>query len=231
MPTNKKVVYTALYGNKDELSDPKHISEGFDYVCFTDNKDLKSDIWNIVYMVGIHSDPVRSAKIFKVLPHHYLEKYETSIWMDCNFIIRGNLNDFLNYLDIEKSRSCYFQHDCGRNCIYDEAKVIIKHKIDNPILVKKQVHRYKSKGYPKGNGLTANNIIVRKHMDEDIIKLNEIWWTQIRKYSRRDQLSLMYSFWTLRCSPNIIKESSIKLRKNKWFEYKNHLIEAQKQGY
>ena len=45
---NKKVVYTSIYGEKSILGEPYVLSEGFDHICFTDNKDLKSKNYEIL---------------------------------------------------------------------------------------------------------------------------------------------------------------------------------------
>lgn len=40
---NKKIViYTAFTGNYDNLKEPEYIDENCDYVCFTDNPNIKS---------------------------------------------------------------------------------------------------------------------------------------------------------------------------------------------
>jgi len=44
---SRLVIYTAIIGNYDTLKDPEYIDENCDYVCFTDNRELKSDIWQI----------------------------------------------------------------------------------------------------------------------------------------------------------------------------------------
>ena len=36
------VVYTAITGNYDELKEPIFIDQNIDYVCFTNNKNIKS---------------------------------------------------------------------------------------------------------------------------------------------------------------------------------------------
>ena len=74
-----KVVYTALYGDKDTLKNPLFVSDDFDYVCFTDNENLKSEIWQCKYSEPVHPDPVRSAKIFKAKPHEYFPEHEISL--------------------------------------------------------------------------------------------------------------------------------------------------------
>jgi hypothetical protein len=40
---NNKVVYTCITGDYDTLIEPRYVTEGFDYVCFTDNPSLTSD--------------------------------------------------------------------------------------------------------------------------------------------------------------------------------------------
>jgi len=32
---NKKVVYTAIFGDYDYLEKPKYVLDGFDFICFT----------------------------------------------------------------------------------------------------------------------------------------------------------------------------------------------------
>jgi len=41
---NKLVVYTALFGDYDNLIEPKEKFEGCDFICFTDQKHLTSDV-------------------------------------------------------------------------------------------------------------------------------------------------------------------------------------------
>ena len=33
----KKVIYTAIFGDYDNLVEPYYIPDGFDFICFTDN--------------------------------------------------------------------------------------------------------------------------------------------------------------------------------------------------
>ena len=47
---NKNCIYTAIIGDYDNLYTPKIVTEGWDYICFTDNKKLKSDFWTIKYV-------------------------------------------------------------------------------------------------------------------------------------------------------------------------------------
>jgi len=227
--TNNKVVYTALYGNKDILRNPLVVSDNFDYVCFTDNKSLNSDVWQFKYSEPIHSDPVRSAKIFKAKPHEYFPDYEISIWVDANFLIKSDLNLFLEKANnLKDANMLLFQHDQGRNCIYDEAEIIINHKKDDPDIVNKQMKKYHDDKYPTNNGLTANSILLRRHNSNDIINLSNLWWNEIEQFSRRDQLSFCYCLWKNSVKYYLLKYPNSDIRNNQWFHWLPHNYELQK---
>ena len=44
------VVYTSITGNYDDLRLPVVVNPKLKYVCFTDNKNLRSDIWDVKYV-------------------------------------------------------------------------------------------------------------------------------------------------------------------------------------
>ena len=237
---NKTVIYTAIFGGKDDLIEPEFIPDGCDFFCFTD-QDFKSDIWKIKKVKPEFDDPVRSAKIYKILPHKFLSEYETSIWIDGNLLIRGDVNKLINdYL--KNNNLAVFSHnqhtkrwrklfwiknteDC-RDCIYDEAKFLLrigedgKYK-DDPELIIKQVERYKQEGYPEHNGLVVGMIILRKHNEKDVMQTMEYWWREIQNGSRRDQLSFNYVAWKNKLNFVYMKGDS---RRNKWFLHRQHKI-------
>ncbi|MCC9262297.1 MAG: glycosyl transferase, partial [Methanobrevibacter woesei] len=59
---NKLLIYTAFTGSYDSLKEPEFIDDNCDYVCFTDNPNLKSDIWKIIFMEESTLDNNRKAK-------------------------------------------------------------------------------------------------------------------------------------------------------------------------
>jgi len=226
---NKKVIYTAVYGNKDIIKNPIYKNKDWDYICFTDNKDIQSDTWEIRFLDPTHLDPVRSAKIFKVKPHEFLSDYDISLWVDANFIIKNDLNSFLKKSnELQQAHMLLFQHDQGRNCIYDEGKIIIQHNKDNPNLVAQQMEKYKKDKYPSQRGLSANSIMLRRHNEDNIIELSNMWWEEITKFSRRDQLSLFYCIWKLSIKFYLLKYPDVDIRNNRWFQWLPHNFEQQR---
>lgn len=185
---NKIVVYTAIYGNYISLKDAIP-SDNCDFVCFTDNTELKSDTWKVIYIDGFSKIPRRNAKIYKILPHRYFKEYEYSIWVDGTHIPTDPSRIVDKYLGEDKI--ALFKHN-KRNCIYEELKACIKQKKDNEHIMRAQVQSYKEDNYPANNGLATCSVILRRHNDPSIIKAMEDWWAEIEKYSTRDQLSFNY---------------------------------------
>jgi len=84
-----KVCYTALFSNYEELKEPSIISEGWRYVCFTD-QPLKSDVWEIVPMDVIDT-PQRTARWVKIMG--WID-WQYSMWVDASFQINKCLNEW-----------------------------------------------------------------------------------------------------------------------------------------
>ena len=219
---NKKVIYTTIFGGYDELTEPNFVPDGWDFICFTDT-DLKSKNWKIVKTTPFYNDNTRNAKQYKVLPHRHLSDYEYSIFIDGNMTIRNNPDELIsNYLS--NSNVAFFDHNKNlldpRDCIYKEAEIIFEfgrrngNYKDNPELIKSQMEKYISEGYPKDNGLITGMIIIRKHNEKDCVKVMEDWWTEIKYHSRRDQLSFNYVAWKNNTNFNYLPGDS---RDNKWF--------------
>ena len=189
----KMAVYTAITGGYDDLNVPEVINPDFDYICFTDNANLKSDFWEIRLIKDLDLDNVRKARHFKILPHKYLFDYDYSLWVDGAFKITGDLTDLINKHSPNQRMLC-FVHEL-RSSIYDEAQACIDLDKDSPELINSQIDRYISQGYPKNDGLIVSGILFREHNDEQIINAMEDWYSEVIEYSRRDQLSFNYAAW------------------------------------
>lgn len=192
---DKKVaVYTAITGGYDVLETPSIENRNFDYICFTDNPNLTSDFWEIRLMEDEEElDAIRRARKYKVLPHKYLPEYDYSLWIDGSFDIISNIADYIQDYS-QNHKLLAIPHEV-RDCIYEEAEVCIKKEKDSPEIINEQMAKYEEEGYPQHNGLIASGILFRDHHDPEVIKLMEMWFDEIRNYSRRDQLSFNYVCW------------------------------------
>jgi len=188
----KIVIYTVITGNYDDLKDPKVISENCDYVCFS-NIEVKSSVWKHRNLQWICEDKTKVARYHKINSHKLFSNYEYSVWIDACVQIVGNVEMLI---DIYRDNDFVaFKHPTT-NCIYEEANVCKNLELDYDCVINEQMDSYKTNGYPENNGLIQSTCLFRKNTPE-IIKLNNMWWAEVCKYSRRDQLSFNYCAYSL----------------------------------
>ena len=194
---NKKVIYTCLTGNYENLVDPSVVSKDFDYVCFTDNMNLLSNVWKLKPIPNelLHLSKVKQQRCIKICPHKYLSEYEISIWVDACIDIVGDMEEFLNSYCCDDNNSILIPKHTNRNCIYEEMKACFLSKKDTMDNMEPQINKYKEENYPSNNGLVQSNIVIRKHNNEQCIEVMEIWENELITHSHRDQLSFNYALW------------------------------------
>lgn len=213
----KIVVYTAIMGDCDNLKDPEVIDDDITYVCFTNNRKLKSDVWNIEYDNSSESDNRWLAKCYKLFPNRFFKEYDISVWVDGKFQISGS---FKNYIEqYGRTQSMLLFPHFYRNCIYEEAAECVSHYMTDTTRIINQIAAYRDEGYPFQEGLYELGCIVRKHHDSQIVLLMDQWMNQQKKYSIRDQISLPYVLWKNNYKPDIC---DLNINENEWINYVPH---------
>lgn len=192
---NKNVIYTCITGNYEPLDEPFVISEGFDYVCFT-NSNIKSDVWQLRPIPSELDSftEVKKQRCIKINPHKFLPEYDLSIWVDGSIKLTKDVNTFIED-NCSGEENVYIPTHPTRKCIYKEMTECVKMKKDTEANISKQREKYKQEGFPENYGLVQSNIIVRRHNEPDCIKLMDTWWNELKNGSHRDQLSFNYSLW------------------------------------
>lgn len=191
----RKVVYTVITGKYDNLRSQPRI-KGWDYICFTDDPELKSEFWDICQVPADDElDSIKRQRKIKILAHEYLSEYDLSVYIDGNVRIIGDLDQFIEKNCPESKGYVFIGEHPERDCIYDEAKACIKLRKGDPKTIVNQVVAYYKEGFPKHYGLTQSCIVIRYHNNEDCKRLMESWWQEVKDKSHRDQLSLSYCEW------------------------------------
>lgn len=214
MKSKRIVVYTAVCDDYDILRDPEYVNRECDYVCFCDRPSLGTSVWRRQPFDRYFSDPTRTARRVKLLPHLYFRDYEISIWIDGNITIVGDIVQLVNRCLADAPIAMY-AHPEGRTCIYKEGDACLQQKKDDPAVIHAQLEHYKNQGYPQEAGLYASYIIFRRHGDPLVIRTMEDWWRELLAFSRRDQLSFNYV-----ADKNHIKVATI--QGNIWTENNPH---------
>lgn len=214
----KGVVYTAITGNYDTVHDPLITSPNLDYILFTNNPNLKSNVWKIIFVDNPDNlDNIRLARHIKIMGYEYLSDYDYSIWVDGKLQIIGDIEDYIKQNKDDMPILCmpHYIH----NCAYAEESLCETEGKDNISTMRSQIARYKSEGYPENNGMIDSCVLIRELKDKQMNNVMATWWNEVKSYSYRDQLSFNYSFWK---NDYIYDAANIYCYDNPYFTLHNH---------
>lgn len=168
---SKIVAYTAITGDKDASRD--------DIKVFRD-KDYKKFV-----------SPVMNAKIFKVLPHKFLD-CDISIWIDGNIYLNVSADQLVEEF-LGKADMAVMEHYHKKDIYWEQMmlKSTFRHRtpwvIDE---VNNQIKHYEQTNQiPAREEMVMGGLIIRRNNDI-VNRFNEAWWAEICRFSQRDQISL-----------------------------------------
>ena len=196
-PTTLKIaVYTCIFGAYDSVKKINCKSRFCDYWIITDRQIDPASGWKIFH-VDFPEDikdasPTIKNRYCKMHPHILFPNYPYSIYMDGSIQIDADIFPLLGRLG---AHFIGMYDHYRRDCIYEEAKTVIRTKKAPEDIVTLQMQKYHDEGFPEHFGLTEGCIIVRRHNDPVCIRIMEEWWSILLQYAKRDQLGLMYVLW------------------------------------
>ena len=128
----------------------------------------------------------------KIHPHKFFKNYDLSLYIDPNYEITGDLDDYLiNTLNpLDHIYIPHLQFGKGMKQAIDKA---IEKKLDDVSLLKHVMDRYNQSKLLDKTGIVNAGLIIRKHHTEDCIKLMERWWEEVRDYSHVDNFAFDYA--------------------------------------
>lgn len=188
-PEGRLAVYTALTGNYDDVHEVLYKEEGVDYILFTNNPSLKSKSWKVM-MIESDLDDVLLSREIKMLPHKYLgNEYETSIYIDANAVIYGEISDLTRYL-YSNTTFAVSRHSIRKN-VKEEIGACVKLRGTDKVMAEKQYEKYIQEGFKDDKSLLECGLLVRKHKNHKLQELMQVWYEEFKNGVRRDQLSLL----------------------------------------
>lgn len=229
MKNQKIVVYTALFGNYSGLIEQPEI-EGVDYICYTD-QDFTSNSWEVKKVTPpVPGDDTRSSRYYKINPHKHLQDYEISVFIDANYLILKDFKEMV-FEKLKHNLFVSFDHNVTfldkRNCVYEECKELVRMANEENVVrddkevMQNQIDFFREEQYPKNNGLIFSAVLIRRHLNKEVIDLMELWWKFVSTGSKRDQLSFDYCAWKLNF--NKFEYLNLDLRTgNPWFRWFLH---------
>jgi hypothetical protein len=226
----KKAIITYIFGGYDRLKDPALVTAGWDYLCFSD-VGLCSAVWQ-PRTLPAHSPSASCAKRIaswcKIMHHVCVpEDYDVCVTIDGSMQINTELDAFLAEVWSDDADLAIARHP-ARDCLFDEAKVVVDLGFDHPAVVESQMKRYAKAGFPHGYGLFGTRLMVKNSRSPRLRAMCQVWAEEMLGGSRRDQLSLTYALWRQAQAP----EGTVRLRpfdfdevyhRRKLFEITPHL--------
>jgi len=227
----KIAVYTANIGGCIKFYEPTILENDVDYIYFTDDKNIKSDKWTVVYIENtIETTDVspgsRSlAKRIKMLFWEYLTGYDWVVWIDAHNKILSD--GFCSYIDTIPSTidAVFKPNPWPRNCknkrtsVYAEIRELRKMHLEDADTLARWKEELQKLNFPANEyGLFETNIIFWRYNSKNITRdFNQEWWDLSTKRFRRDQLTINYLIWKYDIKEYVLVddlESVIKTKKN-----------------
>lgn len=219
-------VYTAIFGNYDNICEPEVIPENIDYYLVSDQKPEKTDAlqWidaKTIIPSNIES-PIKRNRYIKMHPHILFPQYKYSIYIDGNIVVKKDISEFIKE---NTSGIAAFMHP-KRDCIYYEAITIANFRRIVAEDACTQMKRYLEEGMPLHYGMPEMPVIAREHHKPICIKIMEDWWEEFHTGAQRDQLSFMYAMWKNGMTLTDMSSLGDDAHRNNKIKFRSHFCES-----
>jgi hypothetical protein len=185
----KYSILTFIFDDYENVREPLEVSPDCEYVLVTDNKNIKSDVWNIKYIPNLYSAASGITKSFYVR-YHPFEFVSTNvcILLDGSIMIKKSLDKLFNDFMAADAECSLMINWYNQNAYAD-----YQHWLKNRNYDKKQCE--KNKAFLRATGLTEQykgwfecgfRIIKNTANNNEI---NRITWEALNKISD-DKLNL-----------------------------------------
>lgn len=211
-------VYTSVFGGYTTLKQP-YIPMVYDprdpvditLVCFTDNKDLSPNGWEIRERQQIFFHPRMDSKWFRMNPHIELSDFDVTIWVDANFQlgdVRFFVAECLAALRSEPGpgygSALFLDPECQDISQEAEFSLQVWQEKYRGQPLREQAAYYKDQGLPSPHRMYAGGIHIRDNRVAWTHRMNLLWFSECIKWSYQDQLSLPYVLWKIGQSCTVI---------------------------
>ena len=215
---NKICVYTCITGGYDDIQEIKNKEEGIDYYCFTNNPNIKSDTWKVIRIEDETLENITLARKTKILGNDIVNKYDIALWMDGSTSFKKPIKDFIKKYFTEKDIFTAFKHG-ERDNIKDECFECVRMRKEKKSKVKRLLKFYEQENYNFDNGLIESTVYIKRPKDKKVIETMEMWFSMLKEYSNRDQLTFNYCLSKTNMPVHWI---NLKVFDNEWLEHKIH---------
>lgn len=207
---NKKVIYTVITGDYDELYPPLCDQPGWDLICFTDNTKMHSAFWKVRALPiidefdAIGDDNARIARLVKILPHRFLQSYDISVYIDANRVLTVNIGEYIK--EHKNAKMICFKgvaadaYAATQTLLYTFEKATLAELTtksvpteDEKNILRGQIKQWRDAGLPENSGMPGTSVLVRHHNSGDVVAVMEKWAKQVVSGTKYDEVVLPYA--------------------------------------
>lgn len=181
---------SALYGEYDVLRHPVRQNSDCQYICLTDNPDIESDVWEMVYWPKPHLKPWLAAKAPKMLPA-WLCDARASVWIDMSVQVLHP--DFVEQA-AEHARDgvATWPHPWNPDLAHEAAEALTQPRYHGQRLLD-QVERFFVAGLPEDQPVRHTAVVARAH--NDVTERLGLLWDAEYEWSAADQIGFVWACW------------------------------------
>lgn len=183
-------LYTALTADISSSPSIEGVPEGVRCVCFTDHPGRVTAPWQVAPLQWRHPDPQRVRAFHKTHPMEFFSGKSASIWIDPVEDAAAAAVRRINQLGEQPMEDLELRPARVSNCLYQYGSLLLEDGYP-PERLSRQLNRYWRHRFPQKDGLYATDMVGRVH-NEAVSRLNAAWWSEIRRYSAADGVSLPF---------------------------------------
>lgn len=191
------VVYTCLLGALEQLYQPLDMDTHMDYICFTDQKEkwgTRQGVWQFREIENKENMDKKTLRYrYKIMAHEILEEYDYSVWVEHSMRIVGEVQSFINAYG--NGNSFLGFPNSTKECLYKDISIPHMAMDDMNIALRRKIHQYKESGYPENNGLIDSRVMIRNHRDEELQKVMQCWWEEVKDFAIVGENCFTYAAW------------------------------------
>lgn len=215
----KLCIYTAIFGDYDEIESPAYRPAGVDFICFTDrNRALPG--WDVRVVDPGMNHPVAQNRAIKLLPHRYLSGYDASLYVDANVTFLADPGAMIRQW-LHGKPFVAWRHPL-RSDVYDECEAILAGLRNDPSAILAQHAFFQQEKLPRHTGLISCGFLWRDHRDAGVGQLMELWWDHVSRFGRRDQPGLGYLMWKTGIRPQVMPKHLGTIYENAFIALRSH---------
>lgn len=198
-------LYTATTGQYEdpfEILSPAHsTSSQVDYYRFSDRPVADTDapsveslkVWRQVHDAPrVPGDSIRNSRAIKILGHPSLSACDVTVWIDNRVRLKVGADELVERFLPDDADIALPMHSF-HGSLSEEFNAVLRDRQDDPRRVREQRSTYMQL-MPHLSTLPVywTAILIRRNND-NVRRFNQIWWEQVLRFSRRDQLSFLYA--------------------------------------